>query len=120
MFYRRKLYVVKEVFVENFNKLFNEINLPNQLRNGSRLVGRWMLESKENNVEIFAIWEYDSYEDYRRIESTIRNDQEHIARVKNWYDEHGGKEYVQQTFLVEVKSDAFICTVNMGERVKGT
>lgn len=114
MFYRRKFYIVKEVFVENFNRLFNEINLPNQLKNGSRLVGRWMLDVKENNVEVFAIWEYDSYEDYVRIESNIRSDQEHVARVKNWYDEHGGKEYVQQTFFVEVKNEALSCTVNIG------
>ena len=112
MFYRRKFYVIKEDFVENFNKFFNEINLPNQLKKGSRLVGRWMLDAKDDNVEIFAIWEYDSYEDYVSIESTIRNDQEHVARVKNWYDENGGKEYVHQTFFLQVKNEILTSTVN--------
>ena len=112
MFYRRKFYIVKKEFVQNFNKFFKEVNLPNQLRNGSRLVGRWMLDAKEDNVEIFAIWEYDSYEDYVRIESTIRNDQEHVSRVKNWYDEHGGKEYVQQTYFVQVKNESLTSTLD--------
>ena len=111
MFYRRKFYIVKKEFVEHLNQLFNEINLPNQLKNGSRLVGRWMLDVQEGNVEIFAIWEYDSYEDYMRIESTIRKDPKHVACIKNWYDEHGGKEYVQQTYFVQVKNEALTCTV---------
>ncbi len=39
MFYRRKYYIVKSEFVEVFNDLFNHVNLPNQLKHGSRLIG---------------------------------------------------------------------------------
>jgi hypothetical protein len=60
LFYRRKHYIVKNEFAATFNKLFNDINLPNQLNHGSRLVGRWMLPHSESANEIFAIWEYDS------------------------------------------------------------
>lgn len=115
MFYRRKFYIVKKEFVENFNRLFNEINLPNQLKSGSRLVGRWMLNATEDNVEIFAIWEYDNYEDYVRIEANIRGDRDHVDRVNRWYNEHGGKEYVQQTFFLQVKDEALTCTLNSEE-----
>lgn len=111
MFYRRKSYIVKKEFVSTFNELFNEINLPNQLKNGSRLVGRWMLDADDNEVEIFAIWEYDSYEDYMRIESSIRNDHEHGNRISSWYNHHGGKEFVQNTFFVEAKNEVIISTL---------
>ncbi|MBN6205231.1 NIPSNAP family protein, partial [Ralstonia pickettii] len=61
MFYRRKYYIVKNDFVEIFNTHFNETNLPNQMRHGARLLGRWMAPNSETTTEIFAIWEYDSY-----------------------------------------------------------
>ncbi len=111
MFYRRKYYRVKEEFVESFNKLFNEINLPNQLKHGSRLVGRWMTATKDDLVEIFAIWEYNSYEEYLQIEAAVRSDQPHVASVKDWYEQYGGKEYVQENFLIEVKDERIISTV---------
>ncbi|MGM2842348.1 NIPSNAP family protein, partial [Bacillus cereus group sp. Bce002] len=38
MFYRRKYYVVKNEFIEVFNDHFNNTNLPNQLKHGSRLI----------------------------------------------------------------------------------
>lgn len=65
MFYRRKYYIVKNEFVEIFNTHFNETNLPNQMRHGARLLGRWMTPNSETTIEVFAIWEYDSYEKYK-------------------------------------------------------
>lgn len=112
VFYRRKSYIVKKEFVTVFNELFHEINLPNQLKNGSRLVGRWMLDADDDAMEIFAIWEYDCYEDYARIESSIRNDYEHVNRVLGWYNRHGGKEFVQNSFFVEAKNEAIISTLS--------
>lgn len=50
MFFRRKYYVVNNDFVEVFNKHFIENNLPNQLKNGSRLVGRWMAPHSETTT----------------------------------------------------------------------
>lgn len=111
MFYRRKSYLVKAAFVETFNRHFNETNLPNQLEHGSRLVGRWMKANEDDTVEVFAIWEYDSYEHYREIESQIRSNPEHIQRVQDWYEKHGGKAYVFKEWILKVKNEEIESTV---------
>jgi hypothetical protein len=64
MIYRRKTYRIASEIVEEFNGHFNETLLPAQLKYGSRLVGRWVAEERDGAVELFAIWEYDSQEDY--------------------------------------------------------
>ncbi|MCM3638465.1 NIPSNAP family protein [Sporosarcina luteola] len=111
MFYRRKFYTVKKEFVGIFNQHFSNTNLPNQLKHGSRLIGRWMKENEDNTVEIFAIWEYDSYEDYVEIETKIRNDHAHVGRVKDWYAKHGGREHVLKEYILEVENEAITSTV---------
>ncbi|PGW44084.1 NIPSNAP family protein [Bacillus thuringiensis] len=111
MFYRRKYYVVKNEFIEVFNDHFNNTNLPNQLKHGSKLIGRWMKDNKNGMSEVFAIWEYDSYEQYKEIESKIRSDERHIRRIHEWYENHGGKEYVLQEYIVEMKNEELVCTV---------
>ncbi|MEI5906951.1 NIPSNAP family protein [Bacillus spongiae] len=111
MFYRRKFYIVKNEFVEPFNHLFNNINLPNQLKYGSRLVGRWMKDNNNGTVEIFAIWEYDSYEDYVEIEKNVRSDKAHLKRIKDWYEKNGGREFVQKKYFLEVRNEALESTV---------
>lgn len=112
MFYRRKYYLVKSEFTDILNAHFNKTNLPNQLKHGSRLTGRWMIENKDNTTEIFAIWEYDSYEDYLRIETAIRADKEHIKQVQAWYDKYGGKEYVLKNYILEVKNEKLQSTLD--------
>ncbi|TKH07039.1 cytoplasmic protein, partial [Bacillus wiedmannii] len=52
MFYRRKYYIVKNEFVEIFNEHFTNTNLPNQLKHGSRLIGRWMKDNNDGTTEI--------------------------------------------------------------------
>lgn len=111
LFHRRKFYIVKNEFVEPFNRLFTDINLPNQQKHGARLVGRWMLPHNETTTEIFAIWEYDSYEDYIEIESQVRSDQEHLTRIQNWYEEHGGKEFVQKQYFLEARNEKLSSTI---------
>lgn len=111
MFYRRKFYIVKNEFVENFNAHFSKTNLPNQLKHGSRLVGRWMKNNEDDTVEIFAIWEYDSYEDYLEIESKLRNDTAHVGRVQDWYEKNGGKERVLKEYILQVKNEAIESTL---------
>ncbi|MBT2662989.1 NIPSNAP family protein [Bacillus sp. ISL-45] len=113
MFYRRKFYLVKNDFVEPFNKLFTEINLPNQLKHGARLTGRWMLPHDDDTTEIFAIWEYDSYENYIEIENKVSCDQEHLQRIKNWYEENGGKEYIQKQYFLEARNEKLLSTVSI-------
>jgi len=83
-----------------------------QLKYGARLIGRWMLPNDETTTEIFAIWEYDSYEKYKEIETKVRNDKEHVARVKEWYDKHGGRDFVIKNYLLEVRNEQLITTLN--------
>ncbi|WP_096272067.1 NIPSNAP family protein [Paucisalibacillus globulus] len=98
MIYRRKRYQVDTSIVEEFNNHFNNTLLPTQLKYGSRLVGRWMTENNDDRVEIFAIWQYDSYGDYERIESNVRNDMEHVQRVQSWFKKMGGREKLKEVF----------------------
>ncbi|MCR8646037.1 NIPSNAP family protein [Paenibacillus sp. N1-5-1-14] len=111
MFFRRKFYIVNNDFIDIFNKHFNETNLPNQLKNGARLVGRWMAPHSENTTEIFAIWEYDSFEKYEEIERNVRSDKEHHKKIVEWYERHGGRERVYEEYLLEVKNEELISTV---------
>lgn len=111
MFYRRKFYTVKSDFVDVFNKHFNHTNLPSQLKYGSRLIGRWMKTNQDQNVEIFAIWEYDSYEDYVEIENKVRSDEAHFKRVKDWYENNGGREYIYKEFILEVRNEILESTL---------
>ncbi|HDR7794714.1 TPA: NIPSNAP family protein [Bacillus luti] len=111
MFYRRKYYIVKNEFVGIFNDHFNNTNLPNQLKYGSRLIGRWMKDNSNDTTEVFAIWEYDNYEEYVEIEKKIRNDKIHVQRIHDWYDKYGGKEYVLREYIMEMKNEELICTV---------
>ncbi len=111
MFYRRKFYIVKKEFVEIFNTHFNNTNLPNQLRYGARLVGRWMKENNDDTVEIFAIWEYNTYEEYLDIESKVRSDKAHVKRVQDWYLKNGGRERVFNDYILEVKNEPIESTV---------
>lgn len=96
--------------MEPFNKHFNETNLPNQLKHGSRLIGRWMKDNQDGTFEVFAIWEYDSYDEYVEIETNIRNDAEHVQRIQDWYDTYGGKEQVRH-YILEMKNEALESTV---------
>ncbi|WP_409271744.1 NIPSNAP family protein [Neobacillus sp. SCS-31] len=111
MFYRRKFYIVKNEFVEVFNKHFNETNLPNQLKHGARLVGRWMVPNDERTTEIFAIWEYDSYEKYQEIEANVRGDREHVARVNRWYEANGGRDFVVGEYILSVRNEELKTTL---------
>lgn len=59
------------------------------------LVGRRMKPNDDDTTEIFAIWEYDSYEGYQGIEEKVRSDEAHRKRVQDWYDRHADfREYL--------------------------
>ncbi|PGZ69231.1 NIPSNAP family protein [Bacillus sp. AFS029637] len=111
MFYRRKYYIIKNEFIEIFNEHFTNTNLPNQLKHGSRLIGRWMKDNNDGTTEIFAIWEYNSYEQYKEIESKIRSDEKHTRRIHKWYEKHDGKEYVLKEYIVAMKNEELVCTI---------
>lgn len=110
MFYRRKSYVVTIEFVEEFNRHFNETNLPNQLSYGSQLIGRWMCRIDDKTSEIFAIWAYDTYEQYVEIEGNIRADRNHVKNIHDWYERHGGRETVYEKYILEVKNEEIFST----------
>ncbi|WP_405096914.1 cytoplasmic protein [Oceanobacillus sp. FSL H7-0719] len=110
--YRRKFYIVKNDFVDVFNNHFNESNLPNQLKHGARLIGRWMIPNSEDTTERFAIWEYDSYEDYVKIESNVRSDEAHVKRVQEWYLQYGGRDHVINNYLLKVRNEELKTAVN--------
>lgn len=120
MFYRRKFYTVKSDFVEVFNTHFNHTNLPSQLKYGSRLIGRWMKENKNHTVEIFAIWEYDSYEDYVEIENNVRSDEAHVKRVRDWYEKYGGREFVYKEYILEVRNEQLESTLEVPVQQKNS
>lgn len=112
MFYRRKHYVIRAHFVDDFNRLFNEINLPNQLKHGARLVGRWMMNLENGDVEVFAIWEYDSETAYQRVEQSVRADTDHGQRIRQWFEARGGREHLTKTAFVTIRSDNLTDTVS--------
>lgn len=105
--------MIKNEFVEIFNAHFNDTNLPNQLKHGARLVGRWMAPKEDTTTEVFAIWEYDSLEKYKEIEANVRNDREHVQRIMEWYDMHGGREYVFKKYLIEIRDEPIISTLKI-------
>lgn len=115
LFYRRKFYIVRNEFVDIFNAHFEETNLPNQIKHGARLVGRWMVPGNESTAEIFAIWEYDSYEEYKKIETIVRSDSEHKKRINKWYEENGGRENVYKQFILEVRNEQILSTLIKNE-----
>ncbi|MGM1049304.1 MAG: hypothetical protein ACQEXX_24635 [Bacillota bacterium] len=38
-------------------------------------------------IEVFAIWEYKSHEEYQNIENQVKGDEEHVKRVRNQHEE---------------------------------
>jgi hypothetical protein len=106
--YRRKTYKIDPQILLDFNEHFNQTLLPAQLKYGSRLVGRWSIEEIDGVVEVFAIWEYDSYEDYEKIESQVKSDEEHVKRVQAWFDKIGREKI--KTFMKDKIKEEFIET----------
>ncbi|MCA1054026.1 NIPSNAP family protein [Rossellomorea aquimaris] len=111
MIYRRKMYKLHQSIVAEFNEHFNQTLLPTQLKYGARLVGRWMTEEKDGEIEIFAIWEYDSREEYERIEARVRNDAPHVERVQGWFKKMGGRENLKKVFH-QIDQDFLTSTVS--------
>jgi hypothetical protein len=108
--YRRKTYKIDPQIVLDFNEHFNQTLLPAQLKYGSRLVGRWSTKEIDGVVEVFAIWEYDSYEDYEKIESLVKSDEEHVKRVQAWFDKIG-RENIRRFIKDKIKEEFIETTV---------
>jgi len=74
-FYRMRIYKALPDVIAEFDHFFRTRLLPVQLRHGARLVGRWHTEDSR----IVAIWEYDSREDYDRIQGAVASDPDSLA-----------------------------------------
>ncbi|KSU62673.1 hypothetical protein AS034_11220 [[Bacillus] enclensis] len=74
MVYRVRTYCIKPDVLETFNSFFHEFLLPNQLRFGAKLIGRWINEDK---TQITAIWEYKDKLQYINIEKKIKKTKLH-------------------------------------------
>ncbi|WP_405156411.1 NIPSNAP family protein [Paenibacillus sp. FSL K6-0108] len=119
MIYRRKTYVVASSFVEEFNALFNDILLPSLLKYGARLIGRWHHHMDDETSEIFAMWEYDTFEQYEEIEHKIKSDNEHIIRVQERFDQIGRNRY-KEVFRKDIMQDFFESTVAREKTILNT
>lgn len=74
MLYRRKTYRVRPEQVGPFTAFFAEYLLPNQLKHGARLIGRFVTEAQD---EIVALWEYVDYAAYQRVQAAVAADPMH-------------------------------------------
>lgn len=70
MIYRMRIYQAVPENMSSFHIFFREYLFPIQLKYGARLVGRWETE----DARVVAVWEYDSIEDYQRINQAVRSD----------------------------------------------
>lgn len=74
-----------------------------------------MTPNNDTTTEIFAIWEYDSYEKYKEIEEKVRGNSEHVNRINKWYEKNGGRDYVYKEYILEVKSEQLKSTLIKNE-----
>ena len=74
MIYRMRIYQGVRENVAAFNEFFELHLLPVQVRNGARLVGRWLTQDDR----VVAIWEYDSRERYEQIQAAVKSDPDSI------------------------------------------
>ncbi|WP_175989170.1 NIPSNAP family protein [Bacillus sp. Marseille-Q1617] len=89
MVYRIRTYRIKPERFELFTEFFHHYLLPNQLKFGSKLVGRWVNSDK---TSIMAIWEYEDHEHYKKIEGKIKQTKLHKQAQKR-------KDELGQLFL---------------------
>jgi hypothetical protein len=91
-----RIYKAVKENLSSFHKLFHEYLLPIQLKYGARLVGRWETE----DARVIAVWEYDSLEDYERIERAVRNAPDSI--IAQQYRQSLGQLFIEreETFMV--------------------
>ena len=70
MIYQRRTYQLEPEQYEQFTQFFHTYILPIHLGHGARIVGRF---TTLNRDEVTSIWEYDSYEEYERIEEKVKH-----------------------------------------------
>lgn len=96
MLYRRRIYRIRPVQLAPFTAFFEEFLLPNQLKHGATLVGRFVTEAKD---EVMALWAYESHEAYERIQAAVRQDPLHQLAQERRRELVPLYEEVQEEFL---------------------
>ncbi|MFJ7730024.1 NUDIX hydrolase [Neobacillus sp. NPDC097160] len=74
MFYIRETFQILPEKISVCNEFFHDYVLPNHLKNGAKLVGRWVTDAED---EIITIWEYPSFEEFVKIEERVLRDEMH-------------------------------------------
>ncbi|PFA67661.1 hypothetical protein CN378_09035 [Bacillus sp. AFS015802] len=69
MVYRVRTYEIIPDVLPQFNHFFHEYLLPNQIRFGAVLIGRWV---NMGRTKITAIWKYESMDHLKQIEKSIK------------------------------------------------
>ncbi|WP_233434970.1 NUDIX domain-containing protein [Mesobacillus jeotgali] len=80
MFFQRKTYRIKPDNLNDINNFFHNNVYPVHIKNGAKLIGRWVNETKD---EILVIWEYTSMEQYERIDDLLKNSNPYNIAMKN-------------------------------------
>ncbi|WP_226675164.1 NUDIX domain-containing protein [Mesobacillus jeotgali] len=80
MFFQRKTYKIKPDKLNEINNFFHTTVYPVHIKNGAKLIGRWVNETKD---EILVIWEYTSMEQYERINDLLKNSNPYNIAMKN-------------------------------------
>ncbi|WP_233530926.1 hypothetical protein [Paenibacillus alkalitolerans] len=76
-----------------------------------------MTEEREGVIEVFAIWEYNSHEEYQNIEKQVKSDKVHVKRVRN---QHEKLRKRGEGLLKEVpKEDFLLSTVPRNKTILG-
>lgn len=113
MFYRRETYRVLQEKMNWFNEYFHEFVLPNQVKNGAKLIGRWVTEE---NDEIVVMWEYPSFEEYLKIEERVLKDEMYKRAMEQLQQLGTLYEDFHQDFL---KSTGIYCSPMQTVTVSG-
>jgi hypothetical protein len=101
--YRMRVYQAIPEKLAEFHRFFHEYLLPTQIRYGARLVGRWETE----DGRVVAVWEYDSREEYDRIDAAVRADPDTKVAL-SYRDTHLGSLYTsrEEVFMTSTLPDS--------------
>lgn len=79
MIIKRKTYRIKDEKLNEINHFFHTCVFPSHVKNGAKLIGRWVNDNKD---EILVIWEYSSQDHFERIESLLKNSEQYQIGMK--------------------------------------
>lgn len=112
MFYKRKFYIINNDFVDIFNRHFIETNLPNQLKNGARLVGRWMDPLRRKQQKYLLSGNTIVLKVIKKLKRTLEVTKNIIKKFNDWYERHGGRDHVFKEYIYEFKNEELISTLS--------